>query len=150
MKEICEIRKMLECFALTNNKKRNYKKYRSFLENILKLKNEISKFNSNYSPSNIHNKFTILDRNIHLRIIKECSNNELIKIYHSILSFIKISQHLGKTRDKERLLNEIEELILFLEKLLNQDILSAKSILKKHLDQSENLCLQSLEHEYKL
>lgn len=138
--EICEVRKMIECFALENCINLNYKKFKKYYEKALKLKGKLSKY-ENYE------KYNTLDRAIHLSIIEESKNEQLIKIFTRIYPFVQISQNLDRSGEKS--LNEIKNIILLLENILNKDIISAKTVLKKHIENCKIIGIESLE-KYKI
>jgi len=140
--EVFEIREMIEGFALCHQRSNNYKKYENLKKDLLSLKNKITQ--SNISKKDFYNEYVTLDRKLHLTIIERCKNTELIKLYHNIFSYIQISQNLGIDKNQKSLLIGIEEVILLLEKLLNKDILSAKIVLKKHLENSKNISIRYL------
>ena len=134
--EIYEVRKMIECFALENCINLNYKKFKNYYEKALKLKGKLSKY-ENYE------KFNTLDRAIHLSIIEESKNEQLIKIFTRIYPFVQISQNFD--RSSERSLNEIKNIILLLENILKKDIVKAKTILQRHLENCKFIGVESLE-----
>jgi DNA-binding GntR family transcriptional regulator len=133
--EIYEVRKMIECFALENTINLNNKKFKKYYEKALKIKDKLSKFEN-------YDEFNILDRDVHLSIIEESRNKQLIKIYFRIYSFVQISQNFDKT--SERSLKEIDSIILLLEKILNKDILNAKTILREHIEICKIIGIESL------
>ena len=133
--EIYEVRKMIECFALENSINMNNKKFKKYYEKALKIKDKLSKYEN-------YDEFNILDRNVHLSIIEESRNKQLIKIYFRIYSFVQISQNFDKTG--ERSLKEIDSIILLLEKILNKDILNAKAILREHIEICKIIGIESL------
>jgi len=134
--EIYEVRKMIECFALENCINLDYKKFKKYYEKALTLKGKLSKY-ENYE------KYNTLDRAIHLSIIKESKNEQLIKIFTRIYPFVQISQNLDRSGEKS--LNEIKNIILLLENILNKDIINAKAILKKHIENCKIIGIESLE-----
>ena len=133
--EIYEVRKMIECFALENSINMNNKKFKKYYEKALKIKDKLSKYEN-------YDEFNILDRDVHLSIIKESRNKQLIKIYFRIYSFVQISQNFDRTG--ERSLKEIDSIILLLEKILNKDILNAKAILREHIEICKIIGIESL------
>lgn len=136
--EIYEIRKMIECFALINNKNHNFEKYRRFLGQALKIKNIISR-------PEAYGEFVILDRKIHLNLIKEFGNKQLKKMFFNIYSKIQISQNLGF--HEKYLSVDLDQIISFLEKMVSKEILKAEVILKEHLEDSERIGMQSFEEK---
>lgn len=135
--EIYEVRKMLECFALENSINSNNKKFKEYYEKASKIKDKLSKC-ENYE------EFNILDRDIHMSIVKESRNKQLIKIFLQINSFVQISQNFDKTG--ERSLKEIDSIILLLDKILNKDILNAKAILLEHIENCKIIGIESLKN----
>jgi len=135
--EIYEVRKMIECFALENSINLNNKKFKEYYEKALKMKDKLSKC-ENYE------EFNILDRDIHMSIVKESRNKQLIKIFLQINSFVQISQNFDKS--SERSLKEIDSIILLLEKILNKDILNAKAILLEHIENCKIIGIESLKN----
>lgn len=133
--EIYEVRKMIECFALENSINLNYKKFKKYHKKALEIKDRLSKFKN-------YDEFNILDRDVHLSIIEESRNKQLIKIYYRIYSFVQISQNFDKTG--ERSLKEIDSIILLLEKILNKDIFNAKAILREHIENCKIIGIESL------
>ena len=133
--EIYEVRKMIECFALENSINMNNKKFKKYYEKALKIKDKLSKYEN-------YDEFNILDRDVHLSIIKESRNKQLIKIYFRIYSFVQISQNFDRTG--ERSLKEIDSIILLLEKILSKDILNAKAILREHIEICKIIGIESL------
>lgn len=133
--EIYEVRKMIECFALENSINTNNKKFKKYYEKALKIKDKLSKYEN-------YDEFNILDRDVHLSIIEESRNKQLIKIYFRIYSFVQISQNFDRTG--ERSLKEIDSIILLLEKILNKDILNAKAILRVHIENCKIIGIESL------
>ena len=133
--EIYEVRKMIECFALENSINMNNKKFKKYYEKALKIKDKLSKYEN-------YDEFNILDRDVHLSIIKESRNKQLIKIYFRIYSFVQISQNFDNTG--ERSLKEIDSIILLLEKILSKDILNAKAILREHIEICKIIGIESL------
>lgn len=133
--EIYEARKMIECFALENSINMNNKKFKKYYEKALKIKDKLSKYEN-------YDEFNILDRDVHLSIIEESRNKQLIKIYFRIYSFVQISQNFDNTG--ERSLKEIDSIILLLEKILNKDILNAKAILQEHIENCKIIGIESL------
>lgn len=133
--EIYEARKMIECFALENSISMNNKKFKKYYEKALKIKDKLSKYEN-------YDEFNILDRNVHLSIIEESRNKQLIKIYFRIYSFVQISQNFDRTG--ERSLKEIDSIILLLEKILSKDILNAKAILREHIEICKIIGIESL------
>lgn len=133
--EIYEVRKMIECFALENSINMNNKKFKKYYEKALKIKDKLSKYEN-------YDEFNILDRDVHLSIIEESRNKQLIKIYFRIYSFVQISQNFDRTG--ERSLKEIDSIILLLEKILNKDILNAKAILREHIENCKIIGIESL------
>lgn len=133
--EIYEVRKMIECFALENSINTNNKKFKKYYEKALKIKDKLSKYEN-------YDEFNILDRDVHLSIIEESRNKQLIKIYFRIYSFVQISQNFDRTG--ERSLKEIDSIILLLEKILNKDILNAKAILREHIENCKIIGIESL------
>ncbi len=133
--EIYEVRKMIECFALENSKNLNYKKFKKYHGKALEIKNRLSKFEN-------YDEFNILDRDVHLSIIEESRNKQLIKMFLRIYSFVQISQNFDRTG--ERSLKEIDSIILLLEKILNKDILDAKAILREHIENCKIIGIESL------
>ena len=137
-KDLCEnyeVRKMIECFALENSINLNYKKFKKYHKKALEIKDRLSKFKN-------YDEFNILDRDVHLSIIEESRNKQLIKIYYRIYSFVQISQNFDKTG--ERSLKEIDSIILLLEKILNKDIFNAKAILREHIENCKIIGIESL------
>lgn len=137
-KDLCEIfeaRKMIECFVLENSINLNYKKFKKYYKKALEIKDRLSK-------SENYDEFNILDRDVHLSIIEESRNKQLIKIYFRIYSFVQISQNFDRTG--ERSLKEIDSIILLLEKILNKDIFNAKIILQEHLENCKIIGIESL------
>ena len=133
--EIYEARKMMECFALEKSINVNNKKFKKYYEKALKIKDKLSKYEN-------YDEFNILDRDVHLSIIEESRNKQLIKIYFRIYSFVQISQNFDNTG--ERSLKEIDSIILLLEKILNKDILNAKAILQEHIENCKIIGIESL------
>jgi len=134
--EIYEVRKMIECFALENCINLNYKKFKKYYEKALKLKGKLSK-NENYE------EYNTLDRAIHLSIIEESKNEQLIKIFIQIYPFVQISQNFDRSGEKS--LNEIKNIILLLENILDKNIINAKTILQRHLKNCKIIGIESLE-----
>jgi len=134
--EIFEVRKMLECFALENATNLNCKKFKKYYEKVLEIKGRLSKFD-NYA------EYNILDRDIHSSIIEESRNMQLIKMFFRIYSFVQISQNFDRGK---RSLKEIDNIILLLEKILNNDILNAKVILQEHLENCKIIGIESLKN----
>lgn len=135
--EIYEVRKMMECFALEHSINLNNKKFKKYYERALKIKDKLLKF-ENYE------EFNNLDRDIHLSIIEESRNKQLIKIFLYIYSFVQMSQNFDKSC--ERSLKEIDNIILLLEKIINEDILSAQTILREHIENCKIIGIESLEN----
>jgi len=133
--EIYEVRKMIECFALENTINLNNKIFKKYYEKALKIKDKLSKFEN-------YDEFNILDRDVHLNIVEESRNKQLIKMFFRIYSFVQISQNFDNTG--ERSLKEIDSIILLLEKILNKDILNAKAILREHIENCKIIGIESL------
>jgi len=134
--EIYEIRKMIECFALENCINLNFKKFKKYYEKALKLKGKLSKY-ENYE------KYNTLDRAVHLSIIEESKNEQLIKIFKRLYPFVQISQNFDRSGEKS--LNEIKNIVLLLENILNKDTTNAKTILQRHLENCKIIGIESLE-----
>jgi len=135
--EIYEVRKMIECFALENSINLHNKKFKKYYEKALKIKDKLSKYEN-------YDEFNILDRDVHLSIIEESRNKQLIKMFFRIYSFVQISQNFDKTG--ERSLKEIDSIILLLEKILNKDIFNAKTILQEHIENCKIIGIESLKN----
>jgi len=135
--EIYEVRKMIECFALESSIYSDHSKFK-------KYHNEILNIRENFTSPKYYDKFNDLDSEIHLSIVEESKNKQLIKVFKIIYPFVQISQNFDKTGKKS--LNEIYNVILLLEKILDKDILNAKLVLREHIENCKIIGVESLKN----
>ena len=136
LEEIYEVRKMIECFSLEKSINLNSQMFKKYYEEALQLR-------GNISTEKNYDKYNILDRAIHLSIVEESQNEQLIKIYMRVYPFVQISQNLDRSSKKS--LDEIENIILLLESIINKNTMYAKNILKKHIENSKHIGIESLQ-----
>lgn len=135
IRDICEMRKLLETYALENS---ITEIPRYLIENLhtesLKLKN------NNFSEKHLRKKFDLTDEQLHSAIINHADNGILKDFTERINNFISITRHLN-----ERIEQAVKEHVAILEGILDQDEQEAKIALTNHLNNVEKEILNNYE-----
>ena len=136
IKDICEMRKLLEIYALENS---ITKISPSMLEKLhtesLKLKN------NQVSEGQLRERFDSTDERLHSEIINKADNSILRDFTGRINNFISLTRHLN-----ERIEEAIEEHIAILKGIHDRDEKRAKIALTEHLNNVEEEILKNYEY----
>lgn len=135
IKDICELRKLLETFALERSISEIKKaKLERLHQESLELKEK------NFSKGTERKKFDQADEEIHEMII-ENSRNEFLKDFtERIHNLIALTRHLN-----ERIKEANEEHLKIINSILHQDLERAKKNLQEHLDNVEVEIIHSIQ-----
>ena len=133
IKDICEMRKLLESFALKKSIDRiPFEEMKEVRAKSLRLKEE------KMNHGTLRELFDETDEKLH-RLIIEKSNNVLLKDFTGRThNLIGITRHLN-----ERIGEAIEEHIRIVNAILDKDLDKAKSELRNHLDNVEKEILSN-------
>jgi len=133
IKDICEMRKLLESFALKKSIDRiPFEEMKEVRVKSLRLKEE------KMNHGKLRELFDETDEKLH-RLIIEKSNNVLLKDFTGRThNLIGITRHLN-----ERISEAIEEHIRIVNAILDKDLDKAKSELRNHLDNVEKEILSN-------
>ena len=123
LKEIYDLRKMIECYALE-------KGIKNIDKNKLKeiLKKEIKMQKEPLLPKKPP-EFCILDKELHMTIVNSLLSGRIKKIYSRIYPIATISQQLDPSYEKS-----VNEHVLLIEEILEGNTKKAKNTLEKHIE----------------
>lgn len=135
VKEICEVRKLLEKYALEKSLNNiPHKKAKSLLDKSKKLKR------NGHSDEALRIMFDETDEELHGIIIERAGNEILKDFTEKIHNLIGLTRHLN-----QRIYAAIDEHIALLEAILNGKEKEAKKALTEHLENVELEIIESLE-----
>lgn len=133
IKDICEMRKLLESFALSKSIDRvPSNKLKAIREKSLRLKEEDFKYKE------LRDVFDETDENLHRNIIEKANNELLEDFTERTHNLIGITRHLN-----ERIFVSIEEHLRLIEAILDGDLQKSKVELRRHLDNVEKEILSN-------
>lgn len=133
VKDICELRKLLETFALTRSiNEIPRSKLKELYQESLKLQRE------NIDGKALRARFDKIDEKIHSTIILNYSNEFLEDFIERIHNLIALTRHLN-----ERIKEANNEHLKLIKKILERDEKGAKEKLQEHLDNVETEILRS-------
>lgn len=135
IKDICELRRLLETFALEHsiNEIKKVKLERLYRES-LELRD------SDFSQETLRLRFDQADEEIHEMIIENSSNEFLKDFTERIHNLIALTRHLN-----ERIEEANKEHLKLIDAILDRDLQRAKDKLKKHLDNVEVEIIHSIQ-----
>lgn len=127
IKDICEMRKLLEIHALTQS---FYEIPTSRLEDIKGKSIELKE--DHISHRELRKRFDETDEKLHTTIIEEVDNDLLKDFTGRIHALISLTRHLN-----ERIIAAIDEHLRFINAIMDKDLGKARSTLQDHLDNVE-------------
>ena len=137
IKDICELRKLLESFALKQSIDQIPRNRLDELrEKTLELKNE------QLPQKELRDKFDRTDEEIHKLIIQNSSNEFLKDFTERLHNLIALTRHLNK-----RIQEANKEHLKMLNAMVDRDLQLAKRELETHLDNVEAKIMESLEED---
>jgi len=137
--EICDLRKLLETFALKTS-------IFTIEKNGLKeLLEETEKANSIYLSKQDRTLFDKTDRRLHWLIISHCGNEYLSKIFGEIFDLIEIVRHL-----QHRIKDALQEHMDLIKAMVKNDLLLSLHLLEYHLDQVKESTREAIKRVNKM
>jgi len=134
LKEIYDLRKMIECYALERGIKNIDKnKLKEILQQGIKMQKKP------LQPKKPR-EFCIIDRELHMTIVNSCLSGSMYKMYLQIYPLVSISQQLDPLYERS-----MEEHILLINEILEENIEKAKKTLEKHIENCKNDGIKFLE-----
>ena len=132
IKDICEMRKVLEEFALTKSI------FNIPKPEVEKIREETLRLKENNIPQNqLRDEFDKTDEELHRKIIVKANNEFLVDFTERIHTLIGLTRHLN-----DRIDVAIEEHLEILDAMLVEDLERARRQLSNHLEQVEREVLE--------
>lgn len=133
IRDICELRKLFEIYALKHSINRIPKeKVKKLEQETLKLKED------NFDKDNLRTMFDRTDEELHSLIISSSDNYLLKDFTERIHNLIALTRHLNQRIDEA-----LEEHLLIINAILNNKEEKAKKALVRHLDNVEEEVLNN-------
>ena len=151
IEEIYELRKLIECFALKQALKDGNIDKSVFNHILVESKSIQKEVNKENKLLNYH----ILGRELHLNIVKSCSNNRIYSIYLRIYPIVNITQNLDKMYETSLCehVQIAQNILNCAVSKLNCDALKAVNFLRHHINNGKKRGLvvfkQQLERKIK-
>ncbi len=134
VRDICELRKLFETYALQQSVEEVDKDdLKELLEESLELKHD------GLDPKELRFRFDQTDERLHKLIITHADNELLEEFTERIHNLIGLTRHLN-----ERIQEAIDEHVILLRAMINRNSERAKKALSKHLDNVEEEILRSI------
>jgi len=121
--KICDLRKLLEMFALKTS---IFTIEKDEIENLLE---ETEKAHHIYTATRDRVSFDKTDKKLHWLIVSQCNNEYLDKMFAEIFDLVNVVRHL-----QHRIEDAFQEHLNLIEAMLKKDLNSSLDFLEYHLD----------------
>jgi len=130
LEEIYDLRQLIECYSL------KYAIKNIEESKLVELLRDARCLKSRRRGVEKEEEFYSMDKKLHFMIVQSFPNRRLNKIYLQLFDIIEMIMNIGNTKIKYN--KYLDEYIHLIEAILEKDLLKAKKILKRHINNALN------------